>query len=77
MLFRSAPSRAERAAITAALIDTVAAGESDPLGLAVAYLVFWEGLTRAEAARALDILPKTASAAVSRTVSGMSKDDLA
>ena len=35
------------------------------------------GLTRAEAARALDILPKTASAAVSRTVSGMSKDDLA
>ena len=71
-----APSRAERAVLTAALIDAVAAGQSDPLGLAVSYLVFWEGLTRAEAARALDILPKSASAAVSRTVSGMPKDDL-
>lgn len=70
---------ADRAALTAALLDAVAEGErgaGDALGLAASYLAFWEGLSRADVARVLDILPKTASAAISRTVARMPREDL-
>lgn len=64
----------QQAAITRAVVDAVtgsaAAGKrtEDPLGLAALYLTFWEGLTRADVARHLDILPKTASAALQRAL---------
>lgn len=70
---------ADRAALTAALIEAVAGGQAedvDVLGLAASYLAFWEGLSRADVARVLDILPKTASSAISRTVSRMPREDL-
>lgn len=64
---------AQRAAVTRALLDAVdnADGSStrrgpDSLGLAATYLAYWEGLNRAEVARALDVLPKTATAAINR-----------
>jgi len=38
----------------------------DPLGLASLYLTYWEGMSRADAARHLQVLPKTVTAAVTR-----------
>jgi hypothetical protein len=48
----------------------------DPLALAAVYLSFWEGLSRPEVARELDVLPKTAGAAIQRVTSGIDPADL-
>ncbi|MDP1876756.1 MAG: hypothetical protein Q8M17_04250 [Actinomycetota bacterium] len=65
-------------AVLAAVNDPTATGRraQDPLALAAVYLTFWEGLTRPAVARELDILPKTASAAVSRVLSAVQDQDL-
>jgi len=61
------------AAITRAIFDAVndpdAVGRrsQDPLALAATYLTFWEGLGRADVARQLGVMPKTVTAALSRT----------
>lgn len=78
----AATSHARAAALTRAVLaavnDPSAAGRraQDPLALAAVYLTFWEGLTRPAVARELDILPKTASAAVSRVLSAVQDQDL-
>jgi hypothetical protein len=62
------------AALTRALLDAVmvdgAGGRKgcDPLALAATYLTYWEGLNRTEVAQELEILPKTASAALNRVM---------
>lgn len=67
-----ATTHARDAALARALLDSVwgdgpgSRRGPDPLALAVVYLTYWEGLNRTEAAGELDILPKTASAALSR-----------
>jgi hypothetical protein len=48
----------------------------DPLALAAVYLSFWEGLSRPELARELDVLPKTATAAVARVLERVEPADL-
>jgi hypothetical protein len=48
----------------------------DPLALAAVYLSFWEGLSRPELARELDVLPKTATAAVGRVLERVDPTDL-
>jgi DNA-directed RNA polymerase specialized sigma subunit len=57
-------------AIMAAVFDPDGSGRRsvDPLGLAVVYLMFWEGLTRTEIAEQLGVLPKTVTAALNRTM---------
>lgn len=71
----AATSHARAAALTRAVLaavnDPTATGRraQDPLALAAVYLTFWEGLSRPAVARELDILPKTASAAVGRVLS--------
>ena len=67
-------TRSRDAAITKAIFDAVNDPSSasrksqDPLALAATYLTFWEGLGRAEVARQLGVVPKTVSAALSRTL---------
>lgn len=48
----------------------------DPLALAAAYLTFWEDLSRPDVARELDVLPKTAAAAVNRVLTRIERSDL-
>lgn len=56
------------AVLTRAIIAAVHDGPKgpDPLGLASLYLTYWEGMSRADAARHLEVLPKTVTAAVNR-----------
>ena len=71
-----------RAAITRAVMsavnDPAARGRyaQDPLALAAVYLTFWEGLTRPQVARELEVLPKTANAAVNRVLEQVKAADL-
>lgn len=70
------------AALTRALVQAVTPRDAkgrtkaDPLALAAVYLTYWEGLSRADVARELDVLPKTASAAISRVVDRVDAADL-
>jgi hypothetical protein len=48
----------------------------DPLALAAVYLSFWEDLSRPEVARELDVLPKTAAAAVTRVLDSVATSGL-
>lgn len=72
-----ATAYASNAAITRSLLAAVngervtAKRPVDALGLAAVYLTFWEGLNRADVARHLDILPKTATSALNRTLERM------
>ncbi|MDO9485677.1 MAG: hypothetical protein Q7K25_06420 [Actinomycetota bacterium] len=60
--------------ITKAILEAVcddsphARRTHDPLALAATYLTFWEGQSRVQVARELEILPKTASAALTRVL---------
>ncbi|MDP2013388.1 MAG: hypothetical protein Q8L05_04095 [Actinomycetota bacterium] len=65
----------DRAAeITKAILEAVsddspnARRTHDPLALAATYLTFWEGQSRVQVAKELEILPKTASAALARVL---------
>lgn len=64
--------------IMAAVNDPTSNGRraQDPLALAAVYLSFWEGLSRPEVARELEILPKTASAAVARVLDSVAASGL-
>ncbi|MFM7065175.1 MAG: hypothetical protein ACKO04_17075 [Actinomycetes bacterium] len=66
-------------AIMAAVNHPEAGGRrpQDPLALAAVYLSFWEGLTRPEVATELDVLPKTAAAAVTRVLDSVAESGLA
>lgn len=57
-------------ALVAAVTKTGSGGSkgADPLALAAVYLTYWEGLNRTEVAEELDILPKTATAALNRAM---------
>lgn len=48
----------------------------DPLALAAVYLSFWEGLSRPEVARELEVLPKTAASAVTRVLDAVAESGL-
>ena len=48
----------------------------DPLALAAVYLSFWEGLSRPDVARELEVLPKTANAAVTRVLESVQAADV-
>jgi hypothetical protein len=50
--------------------------EQDPLALAAVYLSFWEDLSRPEVARELEVLPKTAAAAVARVLDSVASTGL-
>ncbi len=66
-------------AIMSAVNDPASTGRraQDPLALAAVYLTFWEDLARPEVARELEILPKTAAAAVQRVLLRLeARDDL-
>jgi hypothetical protein len=66
-------------AIISAVDDPTSTGRraQDPLALAAVYLTFWEDLSRSEVARELEVLPKTAAAAVQRVLQRVeSTDDL-
>lgn len=71
-----------RAAVTRAVMAAVnnssARGRhaQDPLALAAVYLSFWEGLSRPQVARELEVLPKTANAAVNRVLEQVKGADL-
>jgi len=60
-------------AIMAAVNDPDSTGRraQDPLALAAVYLSFWEDLSRPDVARELDVLPKTAAAAIARVLDGV------
>jgi len=65
----------DRAAeVTMAILEAVsddspnARRTHDPLALAATYLTFWEDQSRVQVARELEILPKTASAALTRVL---------
>ncbi len=65
-------------AIMAAVNDPESTGKraQDPLALAAVYLSFWEGLSRPDVARELEVLPKTASAAVKRVLDSVAEAGL-
>jgi hypothetical protein len=65
-------------AIMSAVNDPESSGRraQDPLALAAVYLTFWEDLSRPEVARELDVLPKTAAAAVSRVLDSVASSGL-
>ena len=71
-------SAAVTRAIMAAVNDPTSSGRraQDPLALAAVYLTFWEGLTRPQVARELEVLPKTANAAVGRVLDQVKGADL-
>jgi DNA-directed RNA polymerase specialized sigma24 family protein len=48
----------------------------DPLALAAVYLTFWEGLSRSDVARELEVLPKTVAASVGRVLEQVRTADL-
>lgn len=60
--------------ITKAILEAVsddspnARRPHDPLALAATYLTFWEGQSRVQVAKELEVLPKTASAALTRVL---------
>lgn len=64
--------------IMAAVNDPESRGRraQDPLALAAVYLSFWEDLSRPDVARELDVLPKTAAAAVARVLDSVSGSGL-
>ena len=70
----SAVARIAAANLTKSILTSVDNPENggrrpcDPLALAVVYLTFWEGLSKTEAAQQLDVLPKTAAAALARAL---------
>lgn len=67
-------SYARSAELTSAIMDAVSQPDDgsrraqDPLALAAVYLTFWEGLSRPDVARELEVLPKTATAALGRVL---------
>ncbi|MEK9737726.1 MAG: hypothetical protein VW239_10440, partial [Candidatus Nanopelagicales bacterium] len=61
-------------AIMAAVLDGPKG--PDPMALASLYLTYWEGMSKADVARALDVLPKTVSAAVERATSRIDPEGL-
>lgn len=67
-------AHSQNAQLTRAIMSAVNDPEStgkraqDPLALAAVYLSFWEELSRPEVARELEVLPKTAAAAVTRVL---------
>lgn len=65
-------------AIMTAVNDPDARGRraQDPLALAAVYLSFWEDLSRPEVAKELDVLPKTAAAAVNRVLESVASAGL-
>ena len=65
-------------AIMAAVNDPASSAKraQNPLALAAVYLSFWEDLSRPEVARELDVLPKTAAAAVNRVMDHVEQSDL-
>ena len=65
-------------AVMAAVNDPSGRGRraQDPLALAAVYLSFWEGLSRPQVARELEVLPKTANAAVNRVLEQVKAADL-
>ena len=65
-------------AIMSAVNDPASSGRraQDPLALAAVYLSFWEDLSRPEVARELDVLPKTAAAAVARVLDSVASSGL-
>jgi hypothetical protein len=56
--------------------DSTARRAQDPLALAAVYLSFWEDLSRPEVARELDVLPKTAAAAIGRVLQSVASTDM-
>lgn len=70
---------AASAVLTRAILAAAVDGPKgpDPLGLASLYLTFWEGMSKAEVARNLDVLPKTVSAAIERVSGQIDREDLA
>ena len=72
------------AVVTRAIIDAVSGTSTprsrraqDPLALAAVYLSFWEGLSRPDVARELDVLPKTVAAALGRVLGQIETAELA
>ena len=65
-------------AIMSAVHDPATSGRrsQDPLALAALYLTYWEGLSRADVARELEVLPKTVSAATARALESIDAEDL-
>ena len=65
-------------AIMAAVNDPSSTGRraQDPLALAAVYLSFWEEMSRPDIARELDVLPKTAAAAVKRVLDSVAESGL-
>jgi len=65
-------------AIMAAVNDPDSTGKraQDPLALAAVYLSFWEDMTKADVARELEVLPKTAAAAVNRVLDSVAESGL-
>lgn len=65
-------------AVMSAVHDPASGGRrsQDPLALAALYLTYWEGLSRSDAARELDVLPKTVTAATSRALESIDAEDL-
>jgi hypothetical protein len=65
-------------AIMSAVNNPEAGGRraQDPLALAAVYLSFWEDLSRPEVARELEVLPKTAAAAVTRVLDSVAEQGL-
>ena len=61
-------------AIMAAVLDGPKG--PDPMALASLYLTYWEGMSKADVARALEVLPKTVSAAVERATSRIDPEGL-
>lgn len=64
-------------AVMSAVNDRSSSGRraQDPLALAAVYLTYWEGLSRTDAARELDVLPKTVSAASARVLDSIDPED--
>jgi hypothetical protein len=77
-----ATAHARSAQLTRAIMAAVNNPEStarraqDPLALAAVYLSFWEDLGRPDVARELEVLPKTAAAAVSRVLESVAASGL-
>lgn len=77
-----ATTRQRNAQLTRSIMSAVndpassARRAQDPLALAAVYLSFWEDLSRPELARELDVLPKTAAAAVNRVLAQVEQSDV-
>ena len=78
-----ATSYGRSAALTRAIVSAVNHPDTpgvrraqDALSLAAVYLTFWEELGRPEVARELEVLPKTATAAINRVLNSLQAEDL-